>query len=56
MRWEYLVRATNLHQDNTHSLLQEAGADGWELVAIRPPDNNRVERFYFKRPLTEVKS
>jgi len=45
-RWEYAVT------DNPQ-LLNEWGAQGWELVAVTQA--NGAERFYFKRPLPSLR-
>ena len=37
--------------DNHHQILNELGAEGWELIKIRQNQNQKRPRFYFKRPV-----
>ena len=43
--WEYLVA-----EDISRERLDEAGAEGWELVGVMASGSESVARFYFKRP------
>ncbi|MDY6077102.1 MULTISPECIES: DUF4177 domain-containing protein [Mobiluncus] len=49
-KWEYLTAPVMVH--NTKAILDQFGADGWELVAIVPgPGGGDSLVAYFKRPL-----
>ncbi|OFE18768.1 hypothetical protein BA895_00820 [Humibacillus sp. DSM 29435] len=46
--WEYLTAPLLIH--NTKAILDNFGADGWELVQVVPgPDGSSLVA-YFKRP------
>jgi hypothetical protein len=48
-QWEYLTAPVLVH--NTKQILDNFGADGWELVQIVPnPLNQENLVAYFKRP------
>lgn len=46
--WEYLTAPLLIH--NTKAILDNFGADGWELVQIVPGPNPESLVAYFKRP------
>ena len=48
-KWEYQVAPIPLH--NEALMLNNFGADGWELVQIAPGMNPENLVGYFKRPL-----
>lgn len=49
-RWEYLV------EDGVSSeRLNEAGAQGWELVSVAPDRDRASLVFYFKRPAADLR-
>jgi hypothetical protein len=51
VRWEYLVaddRATNYRRPV--DVMNELGAEGWELVSARSTSNPAVVEYIFKRP------
>ncbi len=46
-RWEY-----SIHERLNEWELERLGAEGWELVTVAvPSDNRQGYRFYFKRPI-----
>ena len=48
-RWEYLTAPLLIH--NTKAILDNFGADGWELVQVVPgPQGGDTLVGYFKRP------
>lgn len=48
-KWEYLTAPVLVH--NTKAILDQFGAEGWELVqVVAGPNGDPVA--YFKRPLT----
>ncbi len=48
-KWEYMTAPVLIHA--TKQILDNFGADGWELVQVVPgPTENLVA--YFKRPLS----
>lgn len=48
-RWEYVTAPLLIH--NTAQILNNWGADGWELVTVIPGPNPGGLVAYFKRPL-----
>ena len=63
-KWEYRVRRiddrrsgtdreTGTRKSRSEEVLDELGAQGWELVAVRPEGSSPV--FYFKRPVSSTK-
>jgi hypothetical protein len=53
-RFEYLVRYI-ITDDTAQSGLNKLGLEGWELVAVLPPDGNaKANLCYFKRPVASV--
>lgn len=46
--WEYLTAPLLIH--NTKAILDNFGADGWELVQVVPGPNPENLVAYFKRP------
>ena len=53
-RFEYLVRYI-ITGSAAQSELNKLGLDGWELVAVLPPDGNaKANLCYLKRPFTSV--
>lgn len=49
-KWEYLTAPLMVH--NTKAILDQFGADGWELVTVIPgPGGGDSLVAYFKRPL-----
>lgn len=49
-KWEYLTAPLLIH--NTKAILDNFGADGWELVQVVPGPNNPEQLVaYFKRPV-----
>ena len=51
-KWEYQTVALLSHA--TKQILDNWGADGWELVSIIPGPNPQNLVAYFKRPLPEA--
>jgi hypothetical protein len=50
VRWEYLTAPLLIH--NTKAILDNFGADGWELVQVVPgPGGGDTLVGYFKRPV-----
>ncbi len=50
LRWEYLTAPLLIH--NTKAILDNFGADGWELVQVVPgPQGADTLVGYFKRPV-----
>ena len=49
--WEYLTAPVLVH--STKQILDNFGADGWELVQIVPGMNPENLVAYFKRPVNE---
>lgn len=47
--WEYLTAPILVHA--TQQILNNFGADGWELVAVVPGPEGPNPVAYFKRPL-----
>jgi hypothetical protein len=43
-KWEYFVKVTGANASELNRYFNEAGADGWELVAV----DDRT--YFFKRP------
>lgn len=52
-KWEYATAPVLVHA--TKQILDNWGADGWELVSIVPGPNLQNVVAYFKRPLPEPK-
>ncbi len=52
-KWEYATAPVLVHA--TKQILDNWGADGWELVSIVPGPNPQNVVAYFKRPLPEPK-
>ena len=50
-RWEYLTAPILTHA--AKQILDNFGADGWELVQIAPGMNPENLVGYFKRPVTD---
>jgi len=50
-RWEYATAPLLTHA--TKQILDNWGADGWELVSVIPGPNAEQLVAYFKRPLPE---
>lgn len=50
-KWEYATAPVLVHA--TKQILDNWGADGWELVCITPGPNQQNVVAYFKRPLQE---
>ena len=50
-KWEYATVPVLVHA--TKQILDNWGADGWELVTIVPGPNAQNVVAYFKRPLGE---
>jgi uncharacterized protein DUF4177 len=51
-KWEYLTAPLLIH--NTKAILDNFGAEGWELVTVIPgPTNPEQLVAYFKRPLEQ---
>jgi len=49
-KWEYLTAPLLIH--NTKQILDNFGAEGWELVAVIPgPGGPQQLVAYFKRPI-----
>ena len=48
-RWEYATIPLMIH--NTKAILDNFGADGWELVQVVPGPNPQNLVAYLKRPL-----
>jgi hypothetical protein len=48
-KWEYLTAPVLVH--NTKAILDNFGADGWELVQVVPGMNPENLVAYFKRPV-----
>ena len=48
-KWEYFVTPLLLH--NEAQILNNWGADGWELVQVIPGPNPEQLVAYFKRPV-----
>jgi hypothetical protein len=48
-RWEYLTAPVLVH--STKAILDNFGADGWELVQVVPGMNPENLVAYFKRPV-----
>ena len=48
-RWEYATIPLLIH--NTKAILDNFGADGWELVQLAPGPNPDTLVGYFKRPI-----
>lgn len=46
--WEYLTAPLLIH--NTKQILDNFGADGWELVTVQPGMSAEQLVAYFKRP------
>jgi hypothetical protein len=51
-RWEYLTAPILVHA--AKQILDNFGADGWELVQVAPGMNPENTVGYFKRPLVEA--
>ena len=52
-KWEYATAPVLVNA--TKQILDNWGADGWELVSIVPGPNPQNVVAYFKRPLPEPK-
>ncbi|WP_300079157.1 DUF4177 domain-containing protein [Propioniciclava sp.] len=52
-KWEYATAPVLVHA--TKQILDNWGADGWELVSIVPGPNPQNVVAYFKRPLQDAK-
>jgi hypothetical protein len=50
-QWEYLTAPLLIH--NTKQILDNFGADGWELVQVSPGMNPENMVGYFKRPVAD---
>jgi hypothetical protein len=50
-RWEYLTAPILVHA--AKQILDNFGADGWELVQVAPGMNPENMVGYFKRPVTD---
>jgi hypothetical protein len=50
-RWEYLTAPILVHA--AKQILDNFGADGWELVQVSPGMNPENMVGYFKRPVTD---
>lgn len=47
-QWEYKV--INIYQNNADKILDDLGAEGWELVAVQPSSDATAKGLYhFKR-------
>ncbi len=49
-KWEYMTAPLLIHA--TKQILDNFGADGWELVTVIPGPNAEQLVAYFKRPKT----
>lgn len=49
MRWTY--HQERMTDASARRRLNELGADGWELVAVRPGKEGAAPEWVFKRPL-----
>jgi hypothetical protein len=47
--WEYRVVELCSTQYSSNGMLNQHGADGWELVSVAPPSNTSCVYYYFKR-------
>lgn len=48
VQWEYFVAPVITH--NAKAILDNFGADGWELVSVQPGGNSEQLVAYLKRP------
>ncbi|MDN6555274.1 MAG: DUF4177 domain-containing protein [Acidipropionibacterium acidipropionici] len=51
-RWEYFTAPILVHM--SQQILNNFGADGWELVQVVPGPNSESLVGYFKRPLPQA--
>jgi hypothetical protein len=57
-KWEYLYftdpenEASALHPPGHKEKLNELGNEGWELVNVVFDQKGRVQKLYFKRPIS----
>jgi len=52
--WEYLiVEMSTLRPQTRVRMLNEYGAQGWEMVAAHPVTEEQAETVYMKRPLVD---